>query len=175
MSKTSDKERNKEEVGRTLHQFQKSLTIILLFAIILISGFIIVYLINPKPGHVTFGILNEEQKAEDYPTSVKVGQAVNLYVYVGNSLVTHFSFRIKIFKGDENSQLSSSGSSNVNLDRTIGDFTLSEGEDWLSEKQSIIFNTVGDYQVIVIELWEIRNNNIEIFSNILWIRLNVTN
>ena len=63
--------------------------------------------------------------------------------------------------------------SNGTLNFTIGNFTLNNKESWLSGKLNISFSEIGDNQIIIAELWQIKNTIIE-FYNILWLRLNIT-
>lgn len=154
-------------------QFEIILKICLIIGIIIISGFIFYYIFTPEPGYVTFGILNENQKAEDYPTEAVVNENVSFYVTVDNYLNKEFTFRIKIKKGDNNTVLSSIGS-NGTLDSIIGNFTLKNNENWISEKLNVSFSEVGANQIIITELWKITNDVEEKFYNILWLRLNIT-
>jgi len=154
-------------------QFEIILKICLIIGIIIISGFIFYYIFTPEPGYVTFGILNENQKAEDYPTEAIVNESVFFYVTVDNYLNKEFTFRIKIKKGDSNTVLSSIGS-NGTLDSIIGNFTLKYNENWISEKLNVSFSEVGANQIIITELWQITNDDEEKFYNILWLRLNIT-
>ncbi len=154
-------------------QFEIILKICLIIGIIIISGFIFYYIFTPEPGYVTFGILNENQKAEDYPTEATVNESVFFYVTIDNYLNKEFTFRIKIKKGDSNTVLSSIGS-NGTLNSIIGNFTLKYNENWISEKLNVSFSEVGAYQIIITELWQITNDDEEKFYNILWLRLNIT-
>jgi len=154
-------------------QFEIILKICLIIGIIIISGFIFYYIFTPEPGYVTFGILNENQKAEDYPTEAAVNESVFFFVTVDNYLNKEFTFRIKIKKGDSNTVLSSNGSTGT-LDSIIGNFTLKNNENWISEKLNVSFSEVGAYQIIITELWKIINEVEEKFYNILWLRLNIT-
>lgn len=171
----SVKVKNNEKINQKISnkQFEIILKICLIIGIIIISGFIFYYIFTPEPGYVTFGILNENQKAEDYPTEAAVNENVSFYVTVDNYLNKEFTFRIKIKKGDSNTVLSSIGS-NGTLDSIIGNFTLKNNENWISEKLNISFSEVGANQIIITELWKITNDVEEKFYNILWLRLNIT-
>lgn len=92
---------------------------------------------------------------------------------VDNYLNKEFTFRIKIKKGDCNTVLSSIGS-NGTLDSIIGNSTLKNNENWISEKLNVSFSEVGANQIIITELWKITNDVEEKFYNILWLRLNIT-
>lgn len=154
-------------------QFEILLKICLIMGIIIISGFIIYYLFTPEPGYVTFGILNEDQKAENYPTEAAVNESIHFYVTVENYLNKEFTFRVKVKKGDNFTVLSSMGS-NGTLDFIIGNFTLKNNEKWISEKLNVSFSKVGANQIIITELWWIFKDLEEKFYNILWLRMNIT-
>ncbi len=155
-------------------QFEIILKICLIIGIIIISGFIFYYIFTPEPGYVTFGILNENQKAEDYPTEAPVNDSVSFYVTVDNYLNKEFTFRIKIKKGDSNTVLSTVFGTNGTLHSIIGNFTLKNNENWISEKLNVSFSEVGENQIIFTELWQITSDVEEKFYNILWLRLNIT-
>jgi uncharacterized membrane protein len=154
-------------------QFEILLKICLIIGIFIISSFILYYIFTPEPGYVTFGILNEDQKAEDYPTEAAVNESISFYVTVDNYLNKGFTFRIKIKKGDSNTVLSSIGS-NGTLDSIIGNITLRNNENWISEKLNVSFSEVGVNQIIITELWQIISDFEEKFFNILWLRLNIS-
>ena len=72
--------------------FEKLLKICLIFGILVISGFIIYVILTPEPGYVTFGILNENQEAGEYPTEASVNETISFYLTVENNLDRKFSF-----------------------------------------------------------------------------------
>jgi uncharacterized membrane protein len=148
-------------------------TFSLICGIIIVSSFIIYYLLTPEPGEITFGILNEDMKAEDYQTKALVNESIFFYSSVGNYLDRNFEFLIKIKKGNHNTILSSMGS-NGTLVEIIGNFTLNQNENWVSQKLNVSFSQSGENQIIITELWEITKNKIEQFNNIMWLRLNIT-
>ncbi len=154
-------------------QFEIILKVCLIIGILIVSGFIIFYLITPEPGYVTFGILNENQEAENYPTKASVNETISFYLTVGNYLNREFSFRFKIMKGNNETNLSSSGS-NGTLYRTIGNFTLENNIEQVYGSYNISFSEIGENQIIIAELWQIKNT-VEQFYIILLIRLNITN
>ncbi|MHA1985911.1 MAG: DUF1616 domain-containing protein [Promethearchaeota archaeon] len=153
-------------------QFDFLLKICLIIGIIVVSGFIIYYIFTPEPGYVTFGILNENQEAENYPTEATINESVSFYLTVENKLVTEFSFSIKIKKGNNNTVLSSIGS-NGTLEYEVND-SLNYSNIWISNKLNVSFSQLGANQIIIAELWRISSNEIEKFFDILWLRLNIT-
>ncbi|MFX0035337.1 MAG: DUF1616 domain-containing protein [Candidatus Hermodarchaeota archaeon] len=154
-------------------QFEIILKVCLIIGIIIVSGFIIYYIFTPEPGYVTFGILNENQEAENYPTKASVNETISFYLTVGNYLDRRFSFRFKIMKGNNDTNLSSSGS-NGTLYLTIGNFTLEDNIEQIYGSYNMSFSEIGENQIIIAELWQIKNA-VEEFNNILWLRLNITN
>ena len=153
--------------------FETLLKISLIIGIIIISGFIIYYVLTPEPGYVTFGILNENQEAENYPTQAPFNETIFFYLTVENNLEKVFNFSIKIKKGTKYTVLSSSVESNGTLQYEIND-SLRIKENLLTEKLNISFSQTGAYQIIIAELWEITQSTTEVFFNILWLRLNIT-
>lgn len=171
---TEKKERYKAEVELSNKAFGKMLSFVLLFAIIVVSGFIIYYAFNQEPGSITFGILNEDKEAGNYPTVVEKDEPVEFYLSVENHLQQELHFTIKIYQGNEETELSSSGSNNANLLYSTESVTLLPEESWLSEKQSITFTETGNDQLLIAELWRLDANGGETYFNILWLRMNVT-
>ena len=153
-------------------QFDLLLKICLIIGIIVVSGFIIYYVFTPEPGYVTFGILNENQEAENYPIEASINDSVSFYLTVENKLATKFSFSIKIKKGNNNTILSSMGS-NGTLEYVVNN-TLNYSNIWISNKLNVSFSQLGANQIIIAELWQIGRNEIEKFFDILWLRLNIT-
>ncbi len=168
-----NKLKEKTELELSYKAFDKILKFTLVFAIVLVSGFIIFYILNPEPGHVSFGVLNENKKAEDYPTSAQIDEEIYFYATVDNHLSTDFTFKLKILKGDNDTLLSSTGSDKAQLYSNSEVVTLTPGGKWMSEKQTISFSQEGNNQIIIVELWEIKEDGSEEFFNILWIRLNI--
>ncbi|KKM71330.1 hypothetical protein LCGC14_1431690 [marine sediment metagenome] len=169
---TKKKERN--NLKESNKQFGLLLKISLIIGILIVSGFITYYVLNPEPGYVSFGILNEDEKAENYPTSATLNETIFFYTYVGNYLNRDFSFQVKIKKGNNQTLLSSRAQSNGTLVYTIGVFTLSHNDDWTSLLLNVSFSELGENQIIIVELWQIKNNIEEYFNN-AWMRLNITN
>ena len=153
-------------------QFDFLLKICLIIGIIVVSGFVIYYIFTPEPGYVTFGILNENQEAENYPIEASINDSVSFYLTVENKLATKFSFSIKIKKGNNNTILSSMGS-NGTLEYEVNN-TLNYSNIWISNKLNVSFSQLGANQIIIAELWQIGSNEIEKFFDILWLRLNIT-
>ncbi|MFX1322063.1 MAG: DUF1616 domain-containing protein [Promethearchaeota archaeon] len=172
----SVKGKNNEKINLKISnkQFEIILKICLIIGIIIISGFIIYYIFTPEPGYVTFGILNEDQEAEDYPTEATVNESIHFYLTVENYLNKKFNFRVKIKKGDNFTVFSTVKGTNGTLDFISDNFTLKSNEKWISEKLNVSFSEVGTNQIIFTELWQIINDFEEKFYSILWLRLNVT-
>jgi len=171
MSDGSIKDENQSN-RQSKKQFDFLLKICLIIGIIVVSGFIIYYIFIPEPGYVTFGILNENQEAENYPTEASINESVSFYLTVENKLATKFSFSIKIKKGNNNTILSSMGS-NGTLEYEVNN-TLNYSSIWISNKLNVSFSQLGANQIIIAELWQIGSNEIEKFFDILWLRLNIT-
>ena len=160
-----------EESQRALGKIVK---ISLILGILVVSGFIIYYVLNPEPGYVTFGLLNEDKKAEDYPTTAAINEDIYFYVTVGNYLREEFTFHLKILRGDNETELSSSGSEGAELNFTTKERTLEHQEEWISDKYSISFSDTGENHIIIVELYQITDEDKEEFYNILFLRINVT-
>lgn len=173
MNKVDSENKNSKKIDQN-KQFEKILSISLIIAIVVISGFIIYYLLTPESGYVTFGILNSEKKAENYPTNSTVGQNVSFYISVGNYLKRDFSFRVEILRGDNNTILSPEGSSYASSVLNITDITLKNKIQWTSSMLNVSFSVIGSNQTIIAELWEVDKNFFESFIEIIWLRLNIT-
>ncbi|MFW9880102.1 MAG: DUF1616 domain-containing protein [Candidatus Thorarchaeota archaeon] len=164
---------NKKEINNSSKkEFDTLLKSILIIGIIIISSFILYQVFKPEPGYVTFGILNENQEAENYPTEAAINESVSFHLTVENYLDKTFKFNIKIKKGDNHTVLSSTGS-NGTLQFTIND-SLNRKEKWISPKLDISFSQTGVNQIIITELWQNFESIPEKFYDILWIRLNIT-
>ena len=171
MSDGSIKDENRSN-RQSKKQFDLLLKICLIIGIIVVSGFIIYYVFTPEPGYVTFGILNENQEAENYPTEASINESISFYLTVENNLATEFSFSIKIKNGNNNTILSSMGS-NGTLEYVVNN-TLNFSNLWISNKLNVSFSQLGTNQIIIAELWQIGNNELEKFFDMLWLRLNIT-
>ena len=167
---TKEKEINDLEISNK--HFDKLVKICLIIGILIVSGFIIYYLLTPEPGYITFGILNENKEAENYPTEASINETISFYLTVENHLDRDLNFGFKIKKGN-NVTISSSSGSNGTLYLTLGNFTLNPNESHIYGKYDISFSETGENQIIIAELWTI-NNGIEVFFNVLFIRLNIT-
>ena len=163
----------KEKIKSSKKEFDTLLKICLITGIIIISGFIIYQAFKPEPGYVTFGILNKNQEAENYPTEASINDDISFYITVENYLDRDFSYQIQIKKGDNMTSMNLISGSDGTLNFTIGNFTLKNKQSWLSEKLNVSFSEVGENQIIIAELWQIKNTEIE-FYNILWLRLKIT-
>jgi len=78
-----------------------------------------------------------------------------------------------VLKGDNDTEIKDSGSKEAHLNFTTKEKTLKNGEDWISETLSISFEKVGEGQILIVELWEITDDNKDFYS-ILYLRLDVT-
>ncbi len=169
----NDTRKDESELELSYMQFQKLLRFSLIFGIIIVSGFITYYLLFPEEGYIGFGILNEDERAEDYPTTAKVNQSIYFYVTVENQLDHDFTFKVIILLGNEDTKLSPEGSKHANKTSTTDKETLVPGEDWLSDKLSVSFAYNGTNQVLIVELWKYNQDNSREFWDILWLRLDI--
>ncbi|MFX1312782.1 MAG: DUF1616 domain-containing protein [Promethearchaeota archaeon] len=167
--------KNKEETTQKSSEkhFNDILKISLILGIIIVSGFIVYYVLNPEPGYITLGILNEEQKAEKYPTNASVDENIFFYVTVENHVDREFSFRIEILKGNNETIVNSSGSFNALSYYNTTKIILLDNHFWMSNKLNISFSQPGPKQRIIVELWEIKDER-EIYYNNLYLWLNIT-
>ncbi|MEJ2250216.1 MAG: DUF1616 domain-containing protein [Candidatus Lokiarchaeota archaeon] len=172
-NKNDIKQNQKKELRESKRQFGKIVTISLLIGIIIISGFIIYYILNPGPGYYTLVVLNENKKMENYPTNATIGEPIYFYVGVENHLNRPFTFQIEILKGDNKTQLTSEGSINAIPYFNTTERTLQNSGKWVSQKLNISFSNPGN-RTIIIELWETKLGKNVKFYNSLWIRLNIT-
>ncbi|TET58809.1 MAG: DUF1616 domain-containing protein [Promethearchaeota archaeon] len=172
----NEKSKNDENKDRKISdkQFGILLKASLVIGIIIISGFIIYYIFTPEPGYVTFGILNENREAENYPTEVSVNETIYFYLTVGNYLDREFNFRFKIKKGNNDTVMSSVMGSDGSLYLTSGNFTLEHNNETIFGDYNMSFSEIGVNQIVIAELWQIKNE-VEEFYNIIWLRLNITN
>lgn len=166
--------KNDLEITENERQFGELVKISLILGIVVISGFILYYVLFPEPGYVSFGILNEDKKAEDYPTKAQANVSIPFYVSVGNYLNRKFTFQLKILQGDNETKLTSKGSENAHFDQKTKKKTLENAEEWISDDFSISFSQIGEDQTIIVELWEIKEKDDPKFYDILWLRLNIT-
>ncbi|MFX1388918.1 MAG: hypothetical protein ACFE9Z_02505 [Promethearchaeota archaeon] len=153
--------------------FENLVKISLIIGILVVSGFIIYFILSPEPGKVTFGILNENQEAGDFQTEASVNETITFYLSVENRLNKDFTFRFKIKKGSNETILSSSGS-NGTLYLTYGNFTLEPNEMQIYGEYNISFEETGVDVKIIAELWKIYNE-VEEYFNIIYLKLNITN
>jgi len=155
-------------------EFENILKILLIIGIIIISGFIIYALLTPEPGYITFGVLNSEKKAENYPTNATTGANVTFYVSVGNYLNRDFSFRIEILKGNNETILRPTGSLNATSYINSSTIDLPHGDVWISSAYNVSFLQPGYNQIIIAELWETSIGPNDKYWEIFWMRLNIT-
>ncbi len=155
-------------------EFENILKILLIIGIIIISGFIIYALLTPEPGYITFGVLNYNKKAENYPTNAAVNESITFYVSVGNYLNRDFSFHIEILKGNNDTILGPSPSLNATSFVNSSIITLPHSVDWISSAFNVSFSQAGMNQIIIAELWEIPSVGIRRFYDVVFLRLNIT-
>ncbi len=163
----------KEERSSRL-EFDKLLKILLLIGIVVISGFILYYVLKPAPGSISFGVLNSEMKLDDYPTKLSVGENASFYVFVENQLIHEFTFRLEILKGDNETIKTSLGSENATSYLNITNVRINHGVRWISDMLKVSFAEPGINNTIIMELWEIKIDLKEVFWDILWLDLNIT-
>lgn len=163
------------EIDLSEIQFQKLLRFSLILGIIIVSGFITYYILFPEEGYIGFGILNEDEKAEHYPTSAKVNQSISFYLTVENELDHDFTFKIIILQGDEDAKVRPEGSKGANKTLTTDKETLKPGDDWTSDKLTVKFSYNGTDQILIAELWKYNKDNSREFWDILWLRLDIYN
>lgn len=165
----------KLQIERKQKQFTRIVGISIFIGIIIVTGFIIYYLLTPEPGFVVFGILNSEGKAEDYPTEAGVGENVFFYTTVDNYLNRDFTFRVEILRGDNDTILSlTEPAKNAESYYNTTEITIKQNERWISDMLNVSFISAGSNQIIIAELWEIIDISSETFNNNLWLRLNIT-
>jgi len=164
----------KKKVLKSYEEFDKILKILLIIGIIIVSGFIIYAVLTPEPGYITFGLLNSDKKAEDYPTNATTGENVPFYVSVGNYLNRDFLFRIEILKGNNNTIIESSGPSNATSFINSSAIELQPRDVWISNEFNVSFSQPGYNQTIIAELWEISIGPNDKFWEILTMHLNIS-
>jgi len=165
---------NSNKSERNYKEFDKFLKLLLIIGIIVISGFIVYAIFTPRPGYITFGLLNSEKKAENYPTVTATGENVTFYVSVANYLDQDFSFRLEILKGDNNTIIGPTPSVNSYSYLNLSTVNLRHGENWISSALNVSFSQPGNNQIIIAELWEMNGETIKKFWDVLTLRLNVT-
>ena len=170
-SKVTIKE--KSEVELATIQFQRLLRFSLIFGIIIVSGFIVYYILVPEEGYIGFGILNDDERAEDYPTTAKVNQSIGFYVTVDNELDHDFTFKLIILLGDDDTKLSPEGSKHANKTSTTDKEKLKPSEHWMSDKLYVSFPYNSTDQILIVELWKYNEDNSREFWDILWLRIDV--
>jgi uncharacterized membrane protein len=166
-------ENGKDNSKKSKKQFDFLLKVCLIIGIIVVSGFIIYYIFTPEPGYVTFGILNSEKKAENYPINATVGQNVSFYVTIDNQMKREFSFRAETLKGDNNTIVTSDGSINATSYFNTTKITLLHNQFWISETLNVSFSQPGPDQRIIVEIWEIPSSGKEKFFDVLYMILTI--
>ena len=141
--------------------------------IIIVSGFIIYYIYTPEEGYVGLGILNSDEKAEDYPSIAAPNQSIYFYVTVDNYLDHEFTFKLMILKGDNSTELSSKGSKYAHKSYSTEKKTLKPEKEWTSDKLSISFENNGTGQILIVELWKYNEDNSREFYDIVYLRLTI--
>jgi uncharacterized membrane protein len=153
--------------------FGKLLTVCLIAGILIITGFIIFYIVNPESPHHTYAILNEDKHMELYPTNASVGEEIPFYVALGNYLEEDLIFTVKISKGDNTTFLSPYGSLNTEFNYTASNFILAHEKVWISNRLNISFYETGKH-IIIAELYGITAELQELIYNVAFIRVNIS-
>ena len=156
-------------------EFERILTVCLLIGIITLFSFIIYYIATPEEGYVMFSYLNEDQEMGNYPTNATVDENITLHLVVGNYLTSDFQFCVKYGSCSNTTLISptDSGSSNATLNNWTASMLLKPNQIWESGQINVSFTEVGDYQLIIFELWQILPDSIK-FWTYNFIRLNIT-
>ncbi|MFX1337223.1 MAG: DUF1616 domain-containing protein [Promethearchaeota archaeon] len=171
-SKVNHKEKSEIELASI--QFERLLRFSLICGILIVSGFIVYYIMTPEEGYIGFGILNKDERAEDYPTTAKVNESIGFYVTVENELDHDFTFKVIIFLGNKDTKLTpDEGSKHANKTSTTDKETLKPSEDWMSKKLYVKFPYNGTDQILIVELWKYNEDNSREFWDILWLRIDV--
>ena len=171
-SKVARKEQSDIEIASL--QFQRLLRFSLISGILIVSGFIVYYILVPEEGYIGFGILNHDERAENYPTTGKVNQSIGFYVTVDNELDHDFTFKLIILLGNEDTKLTpDEGSKHANKTSTTEKETLKPEEHWMSDKLYASFPYNGTDQILIVELWKYNADNSREFWDILWLRIDV--
>lgn len=160
------------ETDNGFKHLSKVVTVCLIAGIIIVSGFIIYYILTPEPPYHEFFILNAERKGENYPTEASIGENITFYVGVENHLEKDLTFNVKIFKGNESTDLTKQEDINADLNQTIGNHSIKNGEEWVSSALNISFYEPGN-RTIIAQLYEVQGIE-EKYLNIVYIRLNIT-
>jgi len=154
-------------------QLENIVKISVIIGILVVSGFIIYYILTPEPGFVIFVLLNSEKRAENYPTEANVGENISFYAAVQNYFNRDFSFKVEILKGDNNTILSATEpAKNATSYYNSSQFTLKHSEVWISDMLNVSFSQPGANQRIIVELWEISDT--EKYFDFLFLWLNIT-
>ncbi len=173
MINTIKQTNRKENISNRL-EFDNLLKVLLIIGIVVISGFILYYVLKPAPGFISFGVLNSDMKLDDFPSELSVGENASFYVFVENQLNREFTLRLEILKGDNETIKSSLGSVNATSYLNITNVKINHGTRWTSEKLNVSFLVPGVNYSIIMEFWEIKLDLNEVFWEILWQNLNVT-
>jgi len=169
-SKVARKEQSDIEIASL--QFQRLLRFSLISGILIVSGFIVYYILVPEEGYIGFGILNHDERAENYPTTGKVNQSIGFYVTVDNELDHDFTFKLIILLGNEDTKLTpDEGSKHANKTSTTEKETLKPEEHWMSDKLYASFPYNATDQILIVELWQYNADNSREFWDILWLRI----
>ncbi|TXT61189.1 MAG: hypothetical protein BAJALOKI3v1_810012 [Promethearchaeota archaeon] len=163
----------KRKLKESFEHFDKLVTVCLLAGILIVSGFIVYYVLNPEPPFTTFTILNEEKEMGNYPTNATIGKNISFYVGIGNYLEREATFAVNISKGNNETTLGPNGAENAEYNFTTPNITLEHNEEWISEQLNISFYIPGN-RTIIVELFEVISPSKSIFLNILFLRINVT-
>ncbi len=162
-----------QEAKKGFKHFGKILTVCLIVGILIITGFIIFYAINPENPYHVYTILNEDKRMEAYPINASVGEDIYFYVGLGNYLEENLIFTIRISKGDNTTILTPFGTLNGIYNYTAANFILSHERIWISNQLNMSFYETGK-RIIIAELYGITAESKEFIYNVVFLRVNVT-
>lgn len=117
------------------------------------------------------GILGPQMRLGDYPKDVVAGDAVNLYVYIGNQMGRPVYYTVMIKIGDNNTSVNPAPiEPNMKLERI-----LLQNENWTSPV-NIKLAQAGLNQRIIFELWTFNETTNNVDYSQIWgqVWLNVT-
>lgn len=160
---------------KTPINLERATRIVLIIAIVIVSGFIVYNLVRPKEEFVQFSILNDHLIMGDYPTQIQAGESVGFYVQVENYYLTAQDFQIKLYCGNATSSMDPVvGVKNATHLQDYTETITADGK-WLSPLLTVTFLNVGPNQFVAVELWQKIEGQWHYLPNyIVFLRLNVT-
>lgn len=171
------KEKNDKKLNLQLSNthFQKIVSACLLIGIIIVSGFIIYYILIPEKGFIILGLLNKDQEVDNNPINATVGENITFYVSVENHLNRDAEFKIYVLKGNNTTNnILHHNESGASINYTISNQIIKNGQEWISQPQNISFYELGENHMIIVELWEVLQDTSERYWDHDWFRLNIT-